>query len=505
MGLRKQRGQDVRELSRVPRRSVLAAGLVLACIPARAAASNEQSSVPAGRVLLQSRADGGPVVTGASRDADVSADGSTLVFASAAPITADDENTHWDVFVRDLNSGETRRITTAVGGGDPDGGSWQPSVSGDGRWIAFTSAATNLVRADTNRVSDVFVANSRSGAVVRVGPAHEQPNGPSFDPVISTDGSTLAFNSWAFNLVPEDQNAAWDTFTYGVRSQRIELVGVLPGNRLKSRAGAPARPAISSDGSRVAFLAPETPVDDCDCYGTQAWVRLRTSQETLLISSSAKGTLSNGAVSSIGLAPDGRLAAFQTTGTDIDQHPVAGIFLKRLGGRSLRVTKRPDGQPADIFAPQAIMTLNARGVEPTLDFPLRFSRDGRFLVFESGAPDLVAGDGNAAWDIFRFDRRTDSLVRVSITTGGKEALLGSGGASITADGRLITYWSLAPNLDLSDSNPLEDVFTLDLRPICGGHVPHGFASSLLIDAATAVRELEPAGRRVACDLASKGL
>ena len=114
-----------------------------------------------------------------------------------------------DVFVRDRQTGTTRRVSVGSGGAQGNGHQLGgPAISADGRFVAFGSCATNLVPGDTNGCSDVFVRDRQTGTTQRVsvGPGGAQGNGFSVDPAISADGRFVAFESRATNLVPGDTN-----------------------------------------------------------------------------------------------------------------------------------------------------------------------------------------------------------------------------------------------------------------------------------------------------------
>jgi Tol biopolymer transport system component len=152
----------------------------------------------------------------------ISADGRFVAFQTEAAFDPEDRNGKTDVYVHDLQTGATDRVSTAPGGADGNGGSYSPSLSGDGRFVAFWSNASNLVEDDTNRVADVFVADRVSGRSERVSvpsrntsdarTSGEESNGLSSDPSISRDGRYVAFWSEATNLVRDDTNGKRDVF-----------------------------------------------------------------------------------------------------------------------------------------------------------------------------------------------------------------------------------------------------------------------------------------------------
>ncbi|HZD03663.1 MAG TPA: hypothetical protein VE173_02060, partial [Longimicrobiales bacterium] len=153
---------------------------------------------------------------GDSLDLAVSADGRYVAFESdASNLVGSDTNTLRDIFVKDTTTGATTRVSTSSAGAQATGGhSFDPAISADGRYVAFESDATNLVAGDTNALSDVFVKDTQTGTTTRVSTdsAGGESDGGSFDMTISADGRYVAFESDATNLVPGDGNAARDDF-----------------------------------------------------------------------------------------------------------------------------------------------------------------------------------------------------------------------------------------------------------------------------------------------------
>jgi cysteine-rich repeat protein len=153
--------------------------------------------------------------------AHASADGRLVAFNSdASTLVPDDTNGRSDVFVHDRASGDTSRVSVAGDGSQGDNGSGfldPPSLSADGRYVAFTTSASNLVPDDTNAVVDVVLHDRATGATTRVDTAADgtQAGGPvMFWANVSADGRIVAFTSAASNLVPGDTNFVPDVFLW---------------------------------------------------------------------------------------------------------------------------------------------------------------------------------------------------------------------------------------------------------------------------------------------------
>jgi Tol biopolymer transport system component len=155
---------------------------------------------------------------GASQNPSISANGRFVAFSSgAANLVPGDTKEHVDVFVHDRKTGKTRRVNLSSAGVEADLDSDLPSISASGRFVAFESFATNLVPGDTKAVRDVFVRDRKTGKTKRVSvsSAGVEGDAESFAPSISGDGRFVAFESPAMNLVPEDLNNARDVFLRG--------------------------------------------------------------------------------------------------------------------------------------------------------------------------------------------------------------------------------------------------------------------------------------------------
>ncbi len=207
-----------------------------------------------GQTVKVSVALNGAKPNGKSESPSISEDGRYVAFYSwASNLVTGDTNGYSDVFVRDLQSGGTERVSVSSGGAQANFFSEDVSISPDGRYVAFTSHATNLVPGDGNGVGDIFVRDRVSGIteLVSVDTNGLQANSFSWGPAISADGRHIAFQSQATNLVPGDTNAMHDVFVHDRQTGATELASVLP-------SGEPARrgselPSISADGRYVVF------------------------------------------------------------------------------------------------------------------------------------------------------------------------------------------------------------------------------------------------------------
>jgi TolB protein len=207
----------------------------------------------------------GTPANGPSRDPSISADGRTVVFASAATdlVAGPDENgSAEDVYAIDLPTGSLRRVSVRSDGSQPQAGSsFSPSLSGDGRYVAFTSSSAldpAVRERETNApgsrpLTDVFVHDLvlRSTMLVSIGRGGRRANGSSWSPALSGDGRSVAFVSTASNLVIDDRNESFDVFVTEWRIASMELIS--RGGRHGSANGESCSPALSADGRFVVF------------------------------------------------------------------------------------------------------------------------------------------------------------------------------------------------------------------------------------------------------------
>src|ERR1700754_2953665 len=214
-------------------RSAFAAFVVAAVAGGAVSVPAAAGDRPGGAISLVSVAPSGIGGNGASfsgteKGLGVSAHGRFVVFSSyASDLVAGDTNGKQDVFVRDLVRGRTTRVSVGTGGVEANNESRQGAVSPDARYVAFNSSATNLVAGDTNGEWDIFVHDLRTGRTTRVSVGdHGQADQSSIGPEISADGSHVAFTSAATNLVAGDTNDTQDVFVRDLRARRTERVSV---------------------------------------------------------------------------------------------------------------------------------------------------------------------------------------------------------------------------------------------------------------------------------------
>ncbi len=378
----------------------------------------------------------------------------------------------------------TARVSvTGSAGTEVNGVSRRPAMSSDGRYVTFESDASDVVTGDTNGSRDVFLRDTCRGATgctpstirVSVDSAGGQGNGDSKDGVPSDDGRFVVFESDADNLVTGDGNFAQDFLVrdtcFGAKSctpSTIRLsvsTGGVEGN------GGSGDPSFSNDVRFVVFqsLADNLVTGDGNAV-RDVFVRdtcagaTSCTPSTTRVSVSTGGTEGNGASTDPFLSGSGRFVVFESDADNLaagDGNFVRDIFVRDTCAGATSCT------------PSAIrVSVNTGGTEGNLtsEEP-RVSDDGRFVVFESDADNLVTGDGNFVRDVFVRDTCvgatscTASTVMVSVSSGGALGNLGSFSPVISATGRFVAFDSDATNLVTGDGNSDVDVF---VRDTCAG-------------------------------------
>ncbi len=368
------------------------------------------------------------------------------MFESEAPdLATGDTNGVPDIFVHDLVTGSTERVSVAGDGTQGDGRSFQPSVSGDGRFVVFASLASNLVPGDTNGFADVFLHDRQTGTTSRlsVAPDGSQAQCSSWDPSISDDGRFVSFTSGGTNLVTGDVDVWNGVFVRDLDTGATQRASVsMDGSPVD---GMSELSSISADGRTVAFVADATNLVPADTNGIDdVFVRDLVAGVTTRISVSSAGSEVNGYSGAPSLSADGRFVAFFSLASDLvpddDNADFDSFVHDRLSGDTLRVSVATDGAEA-----------TGGSGSPSI------SGDGRMVAFVSDAPNLVAADTNGSGDVFLHDLLTGTTGRASVAGDGSESGGASMSPSIGADGTRLAFVSDAADLVTGDTNGVADI------------------------------------------------
>jgi hypothetical protein len=345
---------------------------------------------------------------GMSMQPSISADGRHVSFVSYATNlvpSGDMDGTNTEVYVRDVVAGTTERATFNVDGGPSSGAALGPEISPDGRYVAFFSHATDLVPNDANGRADVFLFDrvTKETRLISVAPDGSQANGLSAYPNFSPDGRYLAFYSSATNLVAGDENGYQDIFLADLESGEIELVSVSSEEEQGNYNSFSPVIALSDEARFIAFQSGASNFVPADTNGLQRaldgydiFVRDRELGRTERISVASSGAelpKSTG----VSITGDGRFVSFSVLKPGADPSdfnaPSDSYLHDRLTGSTELLSATPKGAPG---------TGNSENA--------KVSGDGRYVIFQSTAGDLVPGDGNELMDIVRRDRGSDLSV-----------------------------------------------------------------------------------------------
>jgi Tol biopolymer transport system component len=299
-------------------------------------------------------------------------------------------------------TGATRRVSVSTTGGQGNSHSRNVAISANGRIVAFMSEASNLAPGDSNGQADVFVHHLSTGVTERVSVATggEEANGLSDLPALSADGRVVVFWSSATNLVPGDTNQWGDIFRHDLETGVTERVSVATGGGQANRGS--DWPSVSGDGTLVAFesSARNLVLGDTNRVA-DAFVHDRSTGVTTRVDVSSQGDQANcylvfeecwGGGHHPSISGDGRLVGFDSYSDNLvpgDTNDASDVFVHDLvTGRTGRISVTWEGRQANGFS-----------AEPSL------SGDGRVIAYYSSASNLVPDDTNGEFDIFVFDLR----------------------------------------------------------------------------------------------------
>lgn len=384
----------------------------------------------------------------------VSEDARFVAFESLATnLVAGDTNGVRDVFVRDHLTGATTRVSVATGGGEGNGASDQPSISHDGRYVAFRSVATNLIGTDTNGVADIFVHDRQTGTTLRVSVRSDGSQSPSASdwPQISGNGQFVVFQS-PDRLIstgePVGGNDA-DIFRRDIVNGINVYISRPSGTGSQSTNDGNSQPSVSKDGRYVAFRGRSTNLIGAgnDLNGRpDVFVRDAVNNTTERVSLTTAGAEATGGDSERPfISSDGRYVVFESQ-AQIDGAGDTTLRDIYLRDRVAATTERLSLDSAAVAGSSSSLSAVV-------------SANGRWVVFASDASNFVpsGGDSNAARDVFLRDRTTATTVRISVDSDGNQVAQASGIPFISDDGRFIGFTSLGALVG-TDTNTRYDVY-----------------------------------------------
>jgi Tol biopolymer transport system component len=381
----------------------------------------------------------GAQLTAGAQAPSVSPDGRYIAFASSSTNMGQPANGSLNIYRYDIGTDTFELATAGLGTGN----SSLPTISVDGLAVAFQSEANDLTAGNASNFTDVFYSDASGTALVSRGVGGVAPDGPSRYAAISADGRWIAFYSDATNLIAGDGNTAPDIFVADATNlasqlERVSVTGAGVQINGPSRALSPA--AISADGRYVAFSV-DTPVSiDGSNAGTleDVFLRDRTLQTTTLVSKSTTGVAGGSSSDMASISPLGRFVVFRSFSTNLVPSPTGSrIYLRDL----------QEGITANMPLPPNAASCEDPRVSDTADIVAQcnmFSGPAQAFLYESGEGALY--------------QLSTSL---TATAGNGES---ANASSISSDGVITVFDSAASDLVADDTNSATDVFVVVPEP-----------------------------------------
>ena len=404
-----------------------------------------------------------------SNYADMTPDGRFVSFASFADnLVPGDTNGVGDVFVRDRWTGAVERVSVGLKGAQANGDSnmlgiaSDTAISDDGRYVAFKSEASNLVRGDRNADpslgisgTDAFVYDRQTGTTERVSVdnAGREIAGNGGDaPAISPDGRYVAFTTAGI-----DDDFATDVYLRDRQAGTTERISVpIADNPFRSGESGGAGIALVGDRPVVAFssFASDLVAGDNNGEGDVFVRDLTATPTTELISVNTAEEQGDAGSGSPAISADGNLVAFDSAAQNFTATPQTRAF------RDVFVRDRSAGTTSHETPSAAGGEADGQSEDPDI------SRNGRHLSFSSFASDLGPGGGDAGTfsDAFVRDRQTATVLLASDTTDHFDAESHVGSGPISGDGLVSLFTTQANSAVSGDGNSSLDVYAFDRRP-----------------------------------------
>jgi uncharacterized repeat protein (TIGR01451 family) len=418
----------------------------------------------------------------ASSSPSMSANGDVVAFVSSATnLVEGDTNDADDIFIHDYTSGLTQRISISSDGEQANNRSNSPSISADGRYIAFFSDASNLVADDTNELGDMFVHDRQTRTTIRVSLLPDGTELPKID-----SGSTYV-EFWLPGLITGDgmsvllrKSTVFYFYPYGSASS-ILIHKIFPAHSEQtSIRGLESMWSLSPEDyplheklgasfdGRYIVSAPDENVYLYDHFtGSENVISFsfdgKESSKCGVSYYSHPNTMYyklRGASGAL-LSPDASTAAFNSYATNHvidDSNGYRDIFVRKLSDGSMKRVN---------VAANNMQAVNGDSTADSLSF------DGRFISFSSDATNLAPTDNNGATDIFVHDQETNNTWSISVAMDGTQGNGSSTSSQISYDGNKISFQSLASNFVDNDTNQVMDIFLAGVKDAPDNPYPHG--------------------------------
>ena len=426
--------------------------LVIAIAAAAAAVPAFAANGDTDLISRASGANGAPGDDHSGNSAVSSSDFHIVAFESDANnLSGADNNGVRNVYVRDWDSGETELISRASGanGAAADGLSRNADVSGDGRFVVFESIAENLSDSDSPNTYDIYLRDRQAGTTTLLsrgssgGPASQD----SFNPAISENGRHVAFDSRA-QLTGQDNNGTQrDVYVRDTVANTTTLVSRATGPNTPAAGQESVKPAINTNGARIAFESVSNDISDDDNNGTRdIYRRDMVANSTILISRADDSEGAAGDLNSedASISGSGNEVAFESQSNNLGGNPDIGssVYMRRVDL----------GSTVDISAPKG----SGANVPEDHSRNPSISVTGLYVAFESDVNDLFNGDSDRFPHVYVRNTETNGLSIVSRAQGVKGKFAIGGDAAITSSGRHVAFTSIDDTL--GDTGDKEQVW-----------------------------------------------
>jgi len=395
-----------------------------------------------------------------STSSQICADGNIVVFESTANNLVAGGSFH-QIYMRRVNDPASIRLVSANSDSVPaNDSSTSPTVSADGRYVAFVSNAANLGIANTNHRMNVYVKDMNTGAVlpVSVDSSGNAGNDDSDYAAISADGKYVVFASYATNLTPMATNTASQIYVRDLARQTTTLVSINNDN-IAAGDGDSGNPSISGDGRFVVYQSIAANLVSGNIQGMdQIFLRDRLLGTTELISADPNGAFGDDYSGAPCVSTDGKYVAFVSTSSNLMADATNGtqVFVRNRASNTTEMISVTSGSSP------------VQGDNDSDIWQISMTPEGRCVAFASAAANFVPGTSDGIFQVYRRDRLTQVTTLVSVDNSNPPVAGQKGDSwtpSINVSGRYVTFSSIADNLSAGNTNGVSQVFHTDLGTV----------------------------------------
>jgi len=381
-------------------------------------------------------------------------EGRYVVFISSATFVSS-TGKHRQIFWRDRNAGITKMISASPAGEEGNADSYAPAISEDGKTVAFESFSSNLVPNDKNGFRDVFVWHSTTSKidVVSIGAKGAEANAESYEPTVSGDGNFIAFTSMAGNISPTEKGVSNNNvYLRDLKAETTIMISVDPNTK---QGGGGSNPSISYDGNRIAFYSSVATLvanDNNGLWDIFLWEKDKKPLRRISLTADGKerdqGTESANRIVAPSISGNGQFIAYSTTASNMipgDQNQFQNVFVYDINANTtIKASNTSDGKPGNADSP----------IEQGERIAISFN--GKWIAFSTKASNLGVPSANIVMhNMLTGENKAISTVvgsnvgRPSISREGSYVVFGIGGkidSRFPSTGAFANYTGVGPCL-----------------------------------------------------------